>query len=103
MKAVMEIDLLRLEMETLWGQDLFGRADRPHPLVAVAVAKDGLAVSFNQSLPPDLRSTEAEKDLLFRLPGTGYPDFTVYSRLGPTIVCGGPSFIFDENQLPAVA
>jgi RimJ/RimL family protein N-acetyltransferase len=94
---VTKIDLLRLEMATLWERDAFGRL-RSHPLVAVAVAGDGVAVRFDPDLPPGLR--KALEAVPIR--GDFQPSiFDAYIRLvEPRFdlrISSGPSYVFPEH------
>jgi len=87
------IDLLRLEMATLWEQDRYERL-RPHPIVTIAVADDGVEVRLDPALPCDLRRDLEEVPF-----GDGLhpsvvdecrrliePYFASESRLGPSYV-----------------
>ncbi len=95
-----DLELLKLEMETLWGADAFGRELRPRPLVAVAVAGACRSVSFNSYLSPDLRSIEVEQDLLCHDPGNLSTYSQTFAQCGPTILRGCLSFVFEGISLP---
>ena len=92
MRTVEDVDLLRLEMRTLWESDAYGRL-RPSPLLAIAVAGDGHAFHFGPDLPDDLRTAfsgeiEDAQALLEEY----------RKRLSrPTRIEGGPSYSFGEG------
>lgn len=101
-----DLDLLRLEMDTLWGDDVYDRP-RPHPLVAIAiaVAGGGQAVRFGPTAPRDMRRTtfpEFPPDA----GGDSRPP-TLLERyraslasLEPMRLEGGPSYLFSGEGFP---
>ena len=94
-----ELDLLRVEMDLLWGPDRFGRPHRSHPLMAIAVAADGQDVRFRPDLPEELRSRLAP------ISRQGVASFSGEPRQlpDPLRVEWGPSFVMngDESAPPA--
>jgi RimJ/RimL family protein N-acetyltransferase len=92
-----DIELLRLEMETLWEPDDYGRL-RPHPLVAVAVADEGLDVRFSPDLTPVLRERLEGIPLPCDVDGSQPPEIlNEYQRVigQDGKARGGPSYMFE--------
>lgn len=94
-----DLDLLQLEMNLLWGPDLYGRPASPHPLVALALANDGRALRFGSGVPSDLRASLAES-----LSHDPSPERFVgeCGRPMDSRVCtSGPSYVFDGEGAPS--
>ncbi len=94
METATDLDLLRLEMDTLWGPDVYGRPLRKHPLVAIAIATEGMAVRWGPTVPNDLREMDT---LEIGSPIQAHLD-RFRERLGPTRESGGPSYVFGGEE-----
>ena len=105
MRRAKNIDLLQLEMDTLWGGDVYGRSCSC-PLAAIAVAEDGQAVRFGPGIPNDLRQQLLVNDPAASHIGDGSqppPVLETYRNLlaplGSIHSDGGPSYVFSSKPL----
>lgn len=91
---VSDIELLKLEMETLWGEDVYGRPPSRRPTLALATAVDGWAM-FDSIQPwRELAKGRTPEDLLRDLQ-SGLQVQT------PTRIQSGPSYVVDPSALIA--
>lgn len=97
-----DIELLRREMDTLWGTDLYGRPSHSQPLVALAVAGGSRCVRLSPSLPVEVRRRLDQLDLQ---EAESSPEALIerFRELLPFAASGyggGPSYVFDGERTP---
>lgn len=97
-----DIELLRREMDTLWGTDLYGRPSHSQPLVAVAVAGGSRYVRLSCSLPFEVRR---RLDQLDPQEAESSPEALIerFRELLPFAASGyggGPSYVFEGKRIP---
>ncbi|HWD40528.1 MAG TPA: hypothetical protein VG944_16890, partial [Fimbriimonas sp.] len=89
----MGIDLLRLEMDTLWGQGRFGR-HRTHLAVVLAAAADGEEMRFGPGVSEQLRAACA------KLANSLFDCAEVLEQFQPCELGGGPSYLVSNPIEP---
>ncbi|RYG23608.1 GNAT family N-acetyltransferase [bacterium] len=93
------VELLQLEMATLWEQDDYGRL-RTHPLVAVGATEGGLAVRLAPSLPRDLRKALEGVEIDAHSPQALLDEYRrLIQRVIGVEVQGGPSYVFPQEAI----
>lgn len=103
-----DLDLLGLEMDLLWGPDLFGRPVAPHPLIAVADAGEGRVVRFDPAIPKETRAQlEAlvASGTIDQTDASDSPLLIATSSRAPIALRsgGGPSFVMRGDEVAPTA
>lgn len=102
MKETRSIDLLKLEMEVLWGPDRYGRPKPPRPLVAVAATEGDHAVRFGTDALGEPLDVAQNGSLGSEVPP---PEIEAYharfaaAGLGTARLAGGPSYVVARESL----
>ena len=98
-----DADLLRIEMQTLWGEDAYGRFNRPPHVVLLAAATHGRAY-VSEGLPQDL--TQQLQEFTRCVPATPEPSEPppcldrcreALGILGAVEQTSGPSYLIPEG------
>lgn len=89
---VRDIEHLKLEMETLWGEDVYGRPLRRRPRIALATAADGWAVFGSDEPWQELARGRTPEALIL--------DLQEERKIqGSTRIQSGPSYVVDQTTL----